>query len=111
MEEIYRLIIEFKTTHPLRFCTAILLRHPNLIRYLATFKEQTKSENRTFRTQMTASTVVEEKETVKPKLDAKKENQKFETPQTKVYTDTSDKVNLEVNEQNLFTQNRPKPNK
>lgn len=47
---------------------------------------------------MTTSTVVEEKETVKPKLDAKKENPKFETPQTKVYTDTSDKVNLEVNE-------------
>jgi very-short-patch-repair endonuclease len=99
MEEIYRLIIEFKTTHPLRFWTAIFIA-TSLILFviwrLSKNKRNAKIEH--LGTQMTTTTVVEDKETVKPKLDAKKENPKFETPQTKVYTDTSDKVNLEVNE-------------
>ena len=99
MEEIYRLIIEFKTTHPLRFWTAIFIA-TSLILFVIwrLSKNKRKAKIEHLGTQMTTSTVVEEKETVKPKLDAKKENPKFETPQTKVYTDTSDKVNLEVNE-------------
>jgi very-short-patch-repair endonuclease len=99
MEEIYRLIIEFKTTHPLRFWTAIFIA-TSLILFVIwrLSKNKRKAKIEHLGTQITTSTVVEEKETIKPKLDAKKENPKFETPQTKVYTDTSDKVNLEVNE-------------
>jgi len=99
MEEIYRLIIEFKTTHPLRFWTAIFIA-TSLILFVIwrLSKNKRKAKIEHLGTQITTSTVIEEKETVKPKLDAKKENPKFETPQTKVYTDTTDKVNLEVNE-------------
>jgi very-short-patch-repair endonuclease len=99
MEEIYRLIIEFKTTHPLRFWSTIFIA-TSLILFVIwrLSKNKRKAKIEHLGTQITTSTVVEEKETVKPKLDAKKENPKFETPQTKVYTDTSDKVNLEINE-------------
>lgn len=99
MEEIYQLIIEFKTTHPLRFWTAIFIA-TSLILFVIwrLSKNKRKAKIEHLGTQITTSTVIEERETVKPKLDAKKENPKFEIPQTKVYTDTSDKVNLEVNE-------------
>ncbi|MDY0142428.1 MAG: hypothetical protein RBR97_11105 [Bacteroidales bacterium] len=99
MEETYRLLIEFKTIHPLRFWTTIFIATTLIIYFvwrLTRKKQKPKLEN--FENQSTTSTVVEEKETVKPKLDVKKENPKFETPQTKVYTDTSFKDNLQVKE-------------
>src|SRR5690554_4251280 len=99
MEETYRLLIEFKTIHPLRFWTTIFIATTLIIYFvwrLTRKKQKPKLEN--FENQSTTSTVVEEKETVKLKLDVKKENPKFETPQTKVYTDTSFKDNLQVKE-------------
>ncbi|WP_421828182.1 hypothetical protein [Larkinella sp.] len=99
MEEIYRLIIEFKTIHPLRFWTAIFVV-TSLIFYVIwrLSKNRRKAKIEYIGSQRITSTVVAEKEINKPKLDRKKENSKLETPQTKVYTDTSVKVNLEVNE-------------
>ena len=99
MEETYRLLIEFKTLHPLRFWTAIFIS-TSLILFaiwrLSKNKREAKIEQ--LGNQTRTSTVVAEKEIVKPKLDIKKENPKFEIPQTKVYSDTSVKVKLEVNE-------------
>ena len=99
MEEVYRQIIEFKTIHPLRFWTAI---------FIATFliivaiwrlsKNKRKAKIEHLGNQRTKSTVVAEQESVKPKLETKKENPKFETQQTKVYSATSVKDNLEVKE-------------
>lgn len=99
MEEIYRLLIEFKTIHPLRFWTAILIATTLIIFFvwrLSRKKQKPKVEN--LGNQSTTSTVIAEKETVKPKLETKKENSTLEKPQTKVYTDTSVKDNLEVKE-------------
>ncbi len=101
MKETYQLLIEFKTIHPLIFWTAIFIA-TSLIIYavwrLSKNKRKLKIEH--FETQRTTSTIVVKKETVKPKIDTKKENQKFETPQAKVYKGTSVIVNLEVNEPN-----------
>lgn len=99
MEEIYRLLIEFKTIHPLRFWTAILIATTLIIFFvwrLSRKKQKPKVEN--LGNQSTTSTVIAEKETVKPKLETKKENSTLEKPQTKVFTDTSVKDNLEVKE-------------
>lgn len=99
MEETYRLLIEFKTLHPLRFWTAIFIATSLIIfAFWKLSKNKRKAKFENLGNQRTTSTVVAEKETIKPKLDIKKENPKFETPQTKVYSDTSIKVNLEVNE-------------
>jgi very-short-patch-repair endonuclease len=99
MEETYRLLIEFKTIHPLRFWTAIFIATTLIIYFvwrLLRKKQKPKVEN--LGNQSTTSTVIAEKETVKPKLETKKENSTLEKPQTKVYTDTSVKDNLEVKE-------------
>lgn len=99
MEEINRLIIEFKTIHPLRFWTTIFIA-TSLILFVIwrLSKNKRKAKTEYLGTQRTTSTVVAEKETVKPKFDTKNENPKVETPQSKVYTDSPVKVNLEVNE-------------
>lgn len=99
MEETYRLLIDFKTLHPLRFWTAILIATTLIIYFvwrLSRKKQKPKVEN--FGNQSTTSTVIVEKETIKPKLETKKENSTIEKPQTKVYADTSVKDNLEVKE-------------
>ena len=99
MEETYRLLIEFKTLHPLRFWTAIFIATTLIIYFvwrLSRKKQKPKVEN--LGNQSTTSTVIAEKETVKPKLETIKENSTLEKPQTKVYTDTSVKDNLEVKE-------------
>lgn len=97
MEEIYRLLIEFKTIHPLRFWTAILIA-TNLIMFFVWRLSRKKPKVENLGNQSTTSTVIAEKETVKPKLETKKENSTLEKPQTKVYTDTSVNDNLEVKE-------------
>jgi very-short-patch-repair endonuclease len=99
MEETYRLLIEFKTIHPLRFWTAIFIATTLIIYFvwrLTRKRQKPKFENLV--NQSTKSTVIAEKETVNPKLEPKKENSTLEKPQNKVYTDTSVKGNLNVNE-------------
>lgn len=99
MEETYRLTIEFMTLPPLRFWVAIFI--VNLLIIFAFWKlskSRRKAKFENLVKQKTTSKVVEEKKIVKPKLDINKENPKFETPQTKVYSDTSIKVNFVFNE-------------
>lgn len=99
MEETYRLLIEFKTIHPLRFWTAIVMATSLIIFAiwrLSRKKQKTKIEP--LKNQRTTSTAIAEKETVKSKLETNKEKSTLEKPKSKVYTDTSVKVNLEVNE-------------
>jgi len=99
MEETYRLLIEFKTIHPLRFWTAIFIATTIIIYFawrLSRKKQNSKVEN--LGNQSTTSTIVAEKETVKPKPATKKENSTLEKPQTKDYTDTSVNTDLKVNE-------------
>ena len=97
MEETYRLLIEFKTIHPLRFWTAIFIG-TSLIVFaiwrLSRKKQKSKIEH--LENQRAISTPIAEKVTFKPKPDTKKENPTLEKLQTKVYTDTSVKSNLEV---------------
>jgi very-short-patch-repair endonuclease len=99
MEETYRLLIEFKTIHPLRFWTAIFIG-TSLIVFaiwrLSRKKQKSKIEH--LENQRETSTAIAEKQTAKPKPETKKENPTLEKPQTKVYTDTSVKSNLEVKE-------------
>jgi hypothetical protein len=99
MEETYRLLIEFKTLHPLRFWTAIFIAI-SLIIYpfwrISRKKQVPKVDHLV--NQKTTSTVIEEKETVKPKLETKKENSAIEKSQTKVNKDTSVKDNSNLNE-------------
>jgi very-short-patch-repair endonuclease len=99
MEETYRLLIEFKTIHPLRFWTAIVMATSLIIFAiwrLSRNKQKTKIEP--LKNQRTTSTAIAEKETVKSKLETNKEKSTLEKPKTKVYTDTSVKGNLNVNE-------------
>ena len=99
MEEIYRLLIEFKTLHPLRFWIAIFIAI-SLITYSIwrlSRKKQNPKDNHLVNQRIT-STIIEEKETVKPKLETKKENSALVKPQTKVYEDICVKDNLNVNE-------------
>ena len=99
MEETYRLLIEFKTLHPLRFWIAIFIAI-SLITYSIwrlSRKKQNPKDNHLVNQRIT-STIIEEKETVKPKLETKKENSALEKPQTKVYEDICVKDNLNVNE-------------
>ena len=99
MEETYRLIIEFKTIHPLRFWTAIFIVTTLMIYFGWRFlRKKPKLDN--FVNQSTTSTVFTEKETVKPKLETKKENSTLEKPQNKAYTDTYVEGNSNVNEPN-----------
>jgi len=99
MEEAYRLLIEFKTIHPLRFWTAIFIATTLIIYFVWRLsRKQQKPKVENLVNQSTTSTVIAEKETVKPKLETIKENSTLEKPQTKVYTDTSVKDNLEVKE-------------
>lgn len=99
MEETYRLLIEFKTIHPLRFWIAIFIAKTLIIYFvwrLSRKKQKPKVKN--LGNQSTTSAVIAEKETVKPKLETINENSTLEKPQIKLYTDTSDKDNLEVKE-------------
>lgn len=99
MEETYQLLIEFKTIHPLRFWTAIFIATTLTIYFiwrLSRKNEETKVKN--IENQRTTSTEITEKETVKPKLEAKKENTTLENSQTKIYIDSPVKDNLNVNE-------------
>ena len=101
MEETYQLIIEFKTLHPLRFWTAMFTSIFIIlftIWRLSRIKRKAKIKQLVYQTR--TSTVVPKKEIIKPKLGVKTESPKFKTPKSKVYSDTSVKVNLEVNEPN-----------
>jgi very-short-patch-repair endonuclease len=97
MEETYRLLIEFKTIHPLRFWIAIFIA-TSLIIFTVRKLSRKKSKIEPLGNQRTTSTTVAEKEADKPKLDTNKEKTTLEKPQTKVYADTSVKVDLEVKE-------------
>ena len=98
MEETYRLLIEFKTIHPLRFWTAIFITISSIIFAiwrLSGKKQETKTEP--LANQKTTSTIIVKKETDKPKHETNKEKTTLEKP-TKVYTFKSVKTDLEVNE-------------
>lgn len=99
MEETYRLIIEFKTIHPLRFWTAIFIA-TSLIVFAIWRLSRTKqtAKNKQVINKGTTSTVTIEKEIAKPKLETNKEKSIFEKPQPKIYTDTYVKSELGVNE-------------
>lgn len=95
----YRLLIEFKTIHPLRFWTAILIATTIIIYFVWRLsRKKHNSKVKHFGNQSINSTVIAEKETVKTKPTTKKENSTLEKPQTKVYTNTSVKTDLKVNE-------------
>lgn len=99
MKEIYPFLIEFKTIHPLRFWTAIFIVTSFIIFVIwrLSLKKQ-KSKIGHLENQGVTSTVITEKEIVKSELETKKVNPILEKPQIKVYTDTSVKGNLKVNE-------------
>ena len=95
MEETYRLLIEFKTIHPLRFWTAIFIATTLIIIAiwrLSRKKQKLKVEH--LENQRPSTSVTTQKESVKQKPSTQKEAK----PQTKVYTDTSVKSGLEVSE-------------
>jgi len=99
MEETYRLLIEFKTIHPLRFWTAIFIGTSLIVFAIWRLsRKKQKSKIVHLENQRATSTPIAEKVTFKPKPDTKKENPTLEKLQTKVYTDTSVKSNLEVKE-------------
>lgn len=99
MEETYRLLIEFKTIHPLRFWTAIFIATSIIIFAIWRLsKNKQKIKIEYLDSQKTTLTDVSEKENSKPKLETKKENPKLEKPQPKVYTNTSINDDLKVNE-------------
>ena len=73
MEETYRLIIEFKTIHPLRFWTAIFIATTLIIIViwrLSRKKQKLKVEH--LKNQRPTTTVITEKETVKQKPSTQK---------------------------------------
>jgi len=93
MKEIYRLIIEFKTLHPLRFWTAIFIvtiLFVIAIWRLSRKKQKTKIEH--FESQRPSTAIITEKESIKQKAATYKETK----PQTKVYSGTSVISSLEV---------------
>lgn len=99
MEETYRLLIEFKTIHPLRFWTAIFIATSIIIFAIWRLsKKNQKIKIEHLDSQKTTLTVVSEKENAKPELETKKENPKLEKPQPKVYTNTTINDDLKVNE-------------
>ncbi|WP_304237297.1 hypothetical protein [Jiulongibacter sediminis] len=99
MEEAYRFLIDFKTLHPLRFWIAIFAETSLIIfAFWRLLKNKRKTKIGYLDNQRTTSKVVAEKETVKPKLDTKKANIKFQTPRTKVDSEASVKTNLEATE-------------
>jgi very-short-patch-repair endonuclease len=99
VEETYRLLIEFKTIHPLRFWTAIFIATSLIIFAIWRLsRKKQKIKNESLGNQRITSTTIAEKETVKPKLEADKEKPTLEKPQTKIYADKSVKVDLEVKE-------------
>ncbi len=99
MEETFRFINEFILIHPLRFWTAIFMTISLIFFIIWRLSRNKRKANIEYAgAQKAKSTIVAEKEIVKPKLDRKIESSKIETPQNKVYADTSVKSNLEVNE-------------
>lgn len=99
MKEIYLFLIEFKIIHPLRFWAAIFIVSSLIIFVVWRLsKKKQKSKIVPIENQRVTSTVIVEKEIVKPKHETKKKNPTVENPHNKLYTDTSVKVNLKVNE-------------
>ena len=99
MEETYRLLIDFKTLHPIRFWTVIFIATSLIIVIIWRLsKNKRKAKIAHQRNQRRKSKVVAEHESVKLKLETKEQNRKFKIPETKVYSDTSVKEKLEVKE-------------
>lgn len=99
MEVTYRLLIEFKTIHPLRFWIAIFVATSIIIFAiwkLSRKKQKTKIEQ--VENKRTTLTITVEKENVKAKLETNEEKSILEKPKTKVYTEASFKTDFEVNE-------------
>jgi len=99
MEETYRLLIEFKTTHPLRFWTAIFMA--TILVIIAVWRHSRKK--RTLKVehldnQRPITTVIVEKETVKQKTTTQKVYSATEKTQAKVYPDKLVKSSIEVRE-------------
>ncbi|MEA5259331.1 hypothetical protein VB264_16150 [Arcicella aquatica] len=103
MEEIYRLLIELKTTHPLRFWTAIFIGISLIIFAIWRLsKKKQKAKIEQEENKRTLSTVTVEKKAAKPKLETHKEKSILEKPQPKVYTDTPVKSDIKINEPKLI---------
>ncbi len=99
MEEIYTLFIDFKTSQSLMFWMILVIATFSIVYFIWRIsKNKRKAKIEYAGAQRTKSTIVVERETYKSKLNRKIESPKIETPQNKVYTDTSVKSNLEVNE-------------
>jgi len=98
LEEIYRLIIVFKATHPLRFWTAIYMA-TTLISLLIWKLSRNKRKDKIeiIGTQGITSQIAAEKDFIEPKYDTNREIPNLETPQTKVNIDNSVDVKLEDN--------------
>lgn len=99
MDETYKLLIEFKTIHPLSFWTAIFVATSLILIVIWRLsKKKQKSKVEPLEKQRPKTTVIIEKEIVIQKPTTKNENPTSAKPQTKIYPDTSVKSGLELRE-------------
>lgn len=99
MEEIYRLLIKFKAIHPLRFWAAIFIVTSIIILAIwSLMRRKQKSKNEYLKNQRASATIIAQKKIVTQKLETNNEKSTLEKTKAKVYTETSVKVDLNVNE-------------
>lgn len=95
MKEIYRLLIEFKTLHPLRFWTAIFIATILIATVIWRLtKKKRKSKIKQTENQIASIVVATDEEFVSQKTATQKEAK----PQTKVYSETSIISSLQLSE-------------